>query len=117
MPISLKCLQSNEIYHLDMESYQRDCSRKGCATEKAAHMLGVQTSIFHNNVTLVAMSIKDQINSFLAKYHIMAVVAYESIALPQYPRQKASNDMTMAVGFNFYSMDYLTVCAVSAVPA
>lgn len=68
-------------------------------------MLGVQMGILHNNVTLVAMTIKDRVDALLAKYHVMAVMAYESIALPLCPGQKVSNDMTMAVGLNFYSMD------------
>lgn len=115
MPISLKCVQNNEIYNETyMKSYLKNQKSKYTDTilEKAVHMNGVQTGILHNNVTLVAMAVKDQINSLLAKYHVMAVLAYESIELPQCPEQKSSNHLLIAVGFNFHSMDYLTVCAV-----
>ena len=75
-------------------------------------MKGVQTGILHNNVTLVAMAVKDRVNTILAKYHIGAVLAYESIKLPQYKQeQKMENHMMVAIGLNFYEMDYLTVSA------
>eukprot|EP00571_Detonula_confervacea_P006993 CAMPEP_0172323050 /NCGR_PEP_ID=MMETSP1058-20130122/47742_1 /TAXON_ID=83371 /ORGANISM="Detonula confervacea, Strain CCMP 353" /LENGTH=290 /DNA_ID=CAMNT_0013038965 /DNA_START=135 /DNA_END=1007 /DNA_ORIENTATION=- len=119
MPVSFKCVKSNETYNRDMHLYLRlkRSNHTDATLEKAVHMKGVQTGILHNNVTIVAMAVKDRVNSMLAKHHIMAVLAYESIRLPQYPTEKQStNQMMIAVGFNFYSMDYLTVCAIPTVP-
>jgi hypothetical protein len=54
-------------------------------TEKIAHMQGVQTGIFHNNVTLVATALKDRVSLMLAKYNIMAAIAPKKYKLPKYP--------------------------------
>ena len=43
------------------------------------------------------------------KYNAIAVLAYE-FELPQYPGQRDSNHMS--VGLNFYTIYYLTVCAI-----
>jgi hypothetical protein len=119
LPESLSCIQSNHVYNRDMKSYLKvqKSNYTNTGLEKAIHMKGTQTGILHNNMTLIAMAVKDRINSILAKYHVTAVLAYESIELPQYPGQKSPNSMTIAVGFNFYSMDYLTVCAVPTTSA
>jgi hypothetical protein len=74
-------------------------------------MKGVYLGILHNNVTLHAMAIKDQVNSILAKYHTIAVLAYDRIPLPGHA-DLSQSDMMIAVGFNFLSMNYLTVTAV-----
>jgi hypothetical protein len=114
MPISLKCIVSNTQYNRDMTQYlkvQRS-NHTNVKLEQEIHMKGVQTGILHNNVTLVAMAVKDRVNTILAKYHIGAVLAYESIKLPQYKQgQKMENHMMVAIGLNFYEMDYLTVSA------
>ena len=57
------------------------------------------------------MAIKDQVNSILAKYHTIAVLAYDRIPLPGHA-DLSQSDMMIAVGFNFLSMNYLTVTAV-----
>ena len=106
MPVSVKCMQSNDIYNHAMSS----------SHEKAVHTKGAQTGILHNNVTLIAMAVKDRVSSILAKYSIMAVLAYESIRLPKYPRQLGYNHMMIAVGLDFYPMDCVTACAIPAVP-
>lgn len=116
MPISVECLQGNEVYTSSMKSYLWDqiSNNVEMSLEKAVHMKGVQCGILHNNVTLAAMSVKDQVNAILAKYSISAALAYESFRLPKYPRQVGHNHMTVAVGLNFHSMNYLTAQVVPA---
>lgn len=92
------------VHHLTYEHYFLIQSQK-------THMKGVYLGILHNNVTLHAMAIKDQVNSILAKYHTIAVLAYDRIPLPGHA-DLSQSDMMIAVGFNFLSMNYLTVTAV-----
>lgn len=113
MPASTTCIQSNERYNYYVHTLlkSKDLSTM-ISHDKAIH--GTQLGILHNNVTLVAMSVKDRVNAILSSYHITAVLAYESIDLPRHPSQKDNNQMAVAVGLNFVSMEYLTVCAVPA---
>mmetsp|Transcript_45148 Transcript_45148/g.94703 ORF Transcript_45148/g.94703 Transcript_45148/m.94703 type:complete len:268 (-) Transcript_45148:652-1455(-) len=111
MPVSAKCIQSNEIYNRDM----RDYNHTSLTLEKNAHMKGVQTGILHNNVTLVAMSVKDRVNSILANYHVIAALAYKSIELPPYPGQRNPSHISIAVGLNFYKIRHSAV-EVTATP-
>ena len=61
------------------------------------HIKRVQSDILDNNITIVAMAVEDPVNSIPAEYFVMAVLAYESIELPQYPRQRNSNQMTIGI--------------------
>ncbi|KAL7549067.1 hypothetical protein ACHAWF_012334 [Thalassiosira exigua] len=123
MPISLKCIAMNERYNCWMKAYVKDqISNKSSyhtkvRLEKSVHMMGVQTGILHNNVTLVATAVKDRINSILAKYHVVSSLYNKSISLPALPGDDSdTNHMAIAVGFVFHS-DYLTVYATPIAPS
>jgi hypothetical protein len=115
MPVSLKCFRANEEYSIEMQNY--DTALKAVVdkkTEKTANMKGVHVGILHNNVSLKATALKDQVNSLLARYNIMASIALKEYELPKYPGQQSSNTLMLAVGLNFYPMNFLTISAVPA---
>ncbi|KAL7430369.1 hypothetical protein ACHAXM_002162 [Skeletonema potamos] len=113
MPVSLICFRANEEYSIEMQNYalKATVDKK---TEKAANMKGVHLGILHNNVSLKATALKDQVNSLLARYNIMASIALKEYELPKYPEQKSSNTLMLAVGLNFYRMNFLTISAIPA---
>ena len=76
LPVSLNCFRAIEQYNIQMKNYELNKGKNNwkvaehgrMQTEKIAHMQGVQTGIFHNNVTLVATALKDRVSLMLAKY-------------------------------------------------
>lgn len=115
MPVSLACFKANEEYSKEMLIYNRDARSalkpSALTVQKStANMIGVQTGILHNNVTLVATALKDRVNSILAKYNVMSAIATKEFNLPKY-KQTSSNTLMLAVGLSFYPMNFLTISA------
>ena len=116
MPVSLACFKANEEYSKEMFIYKRDArgalkpSAYLTVQKSTANMIGVQTGILHNNVTLVATALKDRVNSILAKYNVMSAIATKEFNLPKY-KQTSSNTLMLAVGLSFYPMNFLTISA------
>lgn len=117
MPVSLACFKANEEYSKAMLIYNRDARSafkpSAVTVQKAtANMIGVQTGILHNNVTLVATALKDRVNSILAKYNVMSAIATKEFNLPKYKIwETSSNTLMLAVGLSFYPMNFLTISA------
>lgn len=114
MPISVKCIECNASYYRGMKLHKLHMNNPNSKLTRETgdyHQKGFETGILHNNVTLVAMSVKDRVNAILATYHVVAALAHESIG-----RREYDTAMAIAVGLNFHSMDYLTVCAVPTAP-
>lgn len=121
MPVSLACFKANEEYSKEMLIYSRDARsvfQPSTLTIKIAalNMIGVQTGILHNNVTLVATALKDRVNSILAKYNVMSAIATKEFKLPEY-KQTSSNTLMLAVGLSFYPMNFLTISATPILTA
>lgn len=115
MPVSLACFKANEEYSKAMLIYNRDAQSalkpSALTVQKTtANMIGVQTGILHNNVTLVATALKDRVNSILAKYNVMSAIATKEFKLPKY-KQTSTNTLMLAVGLSFYPMNFLTISA------
>ena len=113
MPVSVKCFRTNEEYTIGMQNYTMKAATD-VKIEKIANMRGVQLGILHNNVSLQGIETKDRVNSLLARYNIMASIALKEYELPKYPTQRSPNTLMLAVGLNFYPMNFLTVSAVPA---
>jgi len=105
MPISVQCVKSvhDIVPKICQPTTMRDESYySNLTTDKM-----VNACILQSNANLVAISVKDQINSITTKFGVMAVLESECI-----PRAGIMNkDVNVPIGFSFHP-----ISATSAVP-
>lgn len=103
MPMSVQLVKSVHDYKLSYSTHQQQMAHRDQAAEVNVSR-GMDACILQSNANLVALSVKDQINSITKKFGVMAMLESECIPVNEklFSRYDMSMNMNIPIGFSFH---------------